>query len=494
MRLDDYREEIDSIDKQITTLLKKRLETVHSIGLCKQAEGRPVLDASREQSKLEALKSQTDDSSYSYIAEVFRAIMAQSRRFQEEHRVQYGLLGRTLGHSFSPQIHQSIGGYSYELFEVEPENLQSFMTGTELKGFNVTIPYKKDVIKYCSSLSEAAQSTGSVNTIVRNPDGSLTGHNTDYYGLDYLIRAGGYDVSGAKVLILGNGGVSGTVRALMKDRGASEIVTISRKGEDNYENLSRHYDAEFIINTTPVGMYPDNGSAVIDITRFKNCRGLIDLIYNPVKTKLVMDAQNAGIPAEGGLRMLVAQAAGACELFKGEKIPSEIIEAEYMRILRQVENIILIGMPGCGKSSIGEALAELVGKSFSDSDIKIIEKTGRSAEDIICSEGEAYFRTIETEIAGTEGSRTGCVIATGGGIVTRAENLDLLRQNGRVVYIKRSLDKLSCEGRPISAANNLSELFEQRRGAYEGWGDFEIENTGIKETAAGIAGLLGYGR
>ena len=494
MRLDDYRAEIDTIDKQITELLEQRMQTVRNIGICKQTMGKPVLDASRENSKLEALKAQTDEDSYSYIAEIFKEIMAQSRRFQEDHKADYGLLGRTLGHSFSPQIHKSLGGYSYELFEVEPENLKGFFENTALKGFNVTIPYKKDVIKYCSSLSDAAQKTGSVNTIVRNPDGSFAGHNTDYYGLDYLIRSAGFEVSGAKIIILGNGGVSGTVRQLMNDRGASEVVTISRKGEENYENISRHYDAEFVINTTPVGMYPDNGRAVIDITEFKSCRGVIDLIYNPIKTRLVMDAENMGIPAEGGLKMLVAQAAGACELFLGSKISDELIEAEYMRILRQVENIILIGMPGCGKSSIGERLAEITGKSFADSDIKIIEQTGRSAEDIICSDGEEYFRRVETAIAKAEGAHTGCVIATGGGVVTREENLDLLRQNGRIVYIKRSLEDLSSDGRPISAANRIEDLFRQRKAAYESWSDFEAENTGIEETAAKIAQQLGYGR
>ena len=293
MRLDDYRAEIDTIDKQIIKLLEQRLQMVKNIGLCKQAMGKPVLDASRENSKLEALRGQTDEDSYSYIADVFKEIMAQSRRFQEEHKADYGLLGRTLGRSFSPQIHKSIGGYSYELFEVEPENLKGFFENTALKGFNVTIPYKKEALKYCSSLSDAAKKTGSVNTIVRNSDGSFAGHNTDYYGLEYLIRSAGFDVSGAKVIILGNGGVSGTVRQLMNDSGAAEVVTISRKGEDNYENISRHYDAEFIINTTPVGMYPDNGRAVIDVTEFKNCKGLVDLIYNPVKTRLVMDAENA---------------------------------------------------------------------------------------------------------------------------------------------------------------------------------------------------------
>lgn len=494
MRLDDYRAEIDTIDKQITKLLEQRMQTVRNIGICKQTMGKPVLDASRENSKLEALKAQTDEDSYSYIAEIFKEIMAQSRRFQEEHKADYGLLGRTLGHSFSPQIHKSLGGYSYELFEVEPENLKGFFENTALKGFNVTIPYKKDVIKYCSSLSDAAQKTGSVNTIVRNPDGSFAGHNTDYYGLDYLIRSAGFEVSGAKIIILGNGGVSGTVRQLMNDRGASEVVTISRKGEENYENISRHYDAEFVINTTPVGMYPDNGRAVIDITEFKSCRGVIDLIYNPIKTRLVMDAENMGIPAEGGLKMLVAQAAGACELFLGSKISDELIEAEYMRILRQVENIILIGMPGCGKSSIGERLAEITGKSFADSDIKIIEQTGRSAEDIICSDGEEYFRRVETAVAKAEGAHTGCVIATGGGVVTREENLDLLRQNGRIVYIKRSLEDLSSDGRPISAANRIEDLFRQRKAAYESWSDFEAENTGIEETAAKITQQLGYGR
>ena len=404
-----------------------------------------------------------------------------------------GLLGGRLGHSYSPAIHHELGDYEYRLYEKAPEELPAFLTGDSFDGLNVTIPYKKTVMPYCTELSETARRVGCVNTIVRRADGTLYGDNTDVFGFARMLASTGVSTEGKKALVFGSGGASGTACDVLRRAGA-QVVRISRSGEDNYENISRHYDAEFIINTTPVGMYPDNDRAVIDVTEFKNCKGLVDLIYNPVKTKLVMDAENAGIPAEGGLKMLVAQAAGACELFLGSKISDELIEAEYMRVLRKVENIILIGMPGCGKSSIGERLAEITGKSFADSDIRIIEQTGRSAEDIICSEGEEYFRKVETGIAKAEGAHTGRVIATGGGVVTRNENLDLLRQNGRIVYIKRSLEKLSSDGRPISAANKIEDLFSKRKAAYESWSDFEVDNTGIEETADKIAQLLGYGR
>ena len=262
----------------------------------------------------------------------------------------YGLLGEKLGHSYSPQIHKMLGGYDYSLIELEPSELGSFMRSGSFVGINVTIPYKKAVIPYCGELSETARLTGSVNTVIRRSDGSLYGDNTDCGGFDAMLDAMNIPI-GKKALILGNGGVSPSVKAVLSARGVSEIITVSRSGGNNYVNLNKHYDAELIVNATPVGMYPHNYGSLIDLTCFDKCRGVVDLVYNPLRTRLVLDALSLGIPACGGLYMLVAQAAKACGLFTGCDISAERVNEVYITLKRQAENVILIGMPGCGKST-----------------------------------------------------------------------------------------------------------------------------------------------
>lgn len=394
----------------------------------------------------------------------------------------YGLLGEKLGHSYSPQIHAMLYPNEYRLCEVRPDGLADFLKNTELQGMNVTIPYKKDVIPLCAELSDTAARIGSVNTLVRGPEG-WRGYNTDYDGFTYMIRHSGIDVRGKKAVILGNGGVSLTVRTVLSDLGAGEIRVISRRGEDNYDNLSRHADAQLVVNATPVGMYPNNGSAAVDLAAFPQCEAVYDLIYNPAKTALLLQAEKLGLIWENGLGMLVAQAKRSAELFTGQRIDDGRVE-EITRVLeRQMGNILLIGMPGCGKSTIGETLARELVRPFVDADDELVKAAGMSIPEIFAREGETGFRARETQTLSQLCKRSGCVIATGGGCVTRPENLPLLRQNGSVVWIKRSLDVLPTEGRPLSQANSAQKLFEERREKYAAFADVEIENDGAVDDA-----------
>lgn len=382
----------------------------------------------------------------------------------------FGLLGEHLAHSYSPAIHAHLGDYEYRLFEVAPADLPAFLADGGFAGINVTIPYKKSVIPYLSEISDAAKKIGSVNTVVRQPDGTLRGDNTDYYGFAYMLDRAKIDVTGKKCLILGSGGASLTAVAVVTDRGGSPIV-ISRSGENNYENISRHADADVIINTTPVGMYPNNGECPVDLSVFPHLSGVADVIYNPCRTALLQQAETLGIPAVGGLTMLVAQAKQANELFFGVPKSDDCIEAIVSKIRNKTENIVLIGMPGCGKSTAGRALADITGKEFSDTDEEIIRMTGRTPADILREDGEEVFRQIEHEAVGRLGKKSGCVIATGGGVVTRAENYAPLHQNGTIVFLTRPVEELSSDGRPLSQAVGVNALYEKRLPLYEAWAD-----------------------
>ncbi len=389
----------------------------------------------------------------------------------------YGLLGEKLSHSYSPGIHGMLGDYEYGLYEVPPEGLDAFMKDFALDGMNVTIPYKKTVLKYCKFLSDAVKRIGCVNTIV-NVNSILCGYNTDYYGFSYLVGSSGIDVRGKKALILGSGGASLSVKCVLEDLGAADIVVISRSGPDNYENIDRHCDADVIVNTTPVGMYPDTGSAAVDLSRFENCSGVLDIIYNPLRTALLMDAERLNIRNAGGLEMLVAQAKKSAELFTGDAIPDAKI-AEIARVIRSnAENIVLIGMPGCGKSTIGRALAEKLGRTFIDIDSDIESRSGKTIPEIFIESGEAAFRRLETGLLSEYGKRSGLVIATGGGFVTVKSNYPLLHQNGRMIWIRRDINTLPSEGRPISMTTDITELYEARRDKYEAFSDIVIDNDG----------------
>ena len=391
-----------------------------------------------------------------------------------------GLLGRKLGHSYSPQIHNLLGDYSYVLFEKEPEELENFLKTGDFTGLNVTIPYKKEVISYLSELSPTAKKMGCVNTVLRRSDGTLYGHNTDYFGFTSLVRHAGLSVAGKKVLVLGSGGASNTAVAALKDLGASPVV-ISRSGENNYQNLYRHTDAAAIVNTTPVGMYPNTGVSPIDLGLFPHLEGVLDVIYNPARTQLLLDAEKLGIPRENGLWMLVAQAKEAAEVFTGRKISDEVIEKIYRQLSHQMKNIVLIGMPGCGKTTIGTLLAEKLGRTLADADEKIIALAGKSIPDIFAQDGEPTFRDWETKALTELGKQSGLVIATGGGCVTQKRNYPLLHQNGYLVWLERDCSVLPTDGRPLSQANDLGKMYAARKPLYEAFADIRVENTDTPE-------------
>ena len=397
--------------------------------------------------------------------------------------MQCGLLGRKLGHSYSPQIHNLLGDYSYVLFEKEPEELENFLRNGDFSGLNVTIPYKKEVIPYLSELSPTAQKMGCVNTILRRSDGTLYGHNTDYFGFTSLVRHAGLSVAGKKVLVLGSGGASNTAVAALKDLGANPVV-ISRSGENNYGNLHLHRDAAAIVNATPVGMYPNTGVSPIDLALFPHLEGVLDVIYNPARTQLLLDAEKLGIPRENGLWMLVAQAKEAAEVFTGGKISDEVIEKIYRELSHQMKNIVLIGMPGCGKSTIGALLAEKLGRTLADADEKIISLAGKSIPEIFAQDGEPTFRDWETKALTELGKQSGLVIATGGGCVTQKRNYPLLHQNGYLVWLERDCSVLPTDGRPLSQANDLGKMYAARKPLYEAFADIRVENTGTPEETA----------
>lgn len=388
-----------------------------------------------------------------------------------------GLLGGRLGHSYSPQIHGLLGDYTYKLYEKTPEELEKFLNSRDFDGLNVTIPYKQAVIPYCAALSPRAKEIGSVNTLVRRRDGSLYGDNTDYDGFCYLVRRSGINVAGKKCLVLGSGGTSRTVCTALRDLGGKPIV-ISRQGENNYENLEKHWDAGIIVNTTPVGMYPKVGESPVDLQAFPHLKGVLDVIFNPARTALLLSAESLGIPTGNGLPMLVAQAKRAAELFLDTSIADEKIEQIHHTIRNQEENIILIGMPGCGKSAVGQALAQRLGRRFIDADRRLVEKAGKTIPEIFAESGEAVFRRLETETLQELGQQSGLVLATGGGCVTRPENYSLLHQNGQIFWLQRSLEKLPKEGRPLSQSMELSQMLEARRDSYARFADSTVNNDG----------------
>ena len=399
----------------------------------------------------------------------------------------YGLLGEHLGHSYSPEIHGGLGQYEYRLFEMEEGEIPAFLASDRFEAINVTIPYKKTVLPYLAEISPEAEKIGSVNTITRLPGGGLRGDNTDYYGFSYMLDRAKIDVSHKKCLILGSGGASLTAVAVVTDRGGMPTV-ISRSGENNYENITRHADADVIINTTPVGMYPNNGKSPVDLSVFPKLCGVVDMIYNPCRTALLLQAERRGIPSVGGLSMLVAQAKRANELFFGTPQPDSLIESVTAQVRRDKENIILIGMPGCGKSTAGRTLSALMEKEFFDTDEEILHITGRTPAEIIREDGEEIFRQIEHEAVCALGKKSGCIIATGGGVVTREENYAPLHQNGTLVFITRPPEELSSHGRPLSQTVGVQALYEKRLPLYEAWAD--VRAACLENPAQTVAGIL----
>ncbi len=403
-----------------------------------------------------------------------------------------GLIGRRLGHSYSPQIHRALADYDYKLWELEPEELETFFRRQDFTGVNVTIPYKQAVIPLLDELSETARAIGAVNTVVRR-GGKLYGDNTDFAGMAALIHRIMLSLEGKKVLILGTGGTSKTAVAVARSLGAAEVYRLSRSGRDGaltYEDAARlHADADVLINTTPGGMYPAVEGCPVALDAFPNLSGVVDAVYNPLRTNLVLQARSRGIPAEGGLYMLAAQASYASALFRGCETSQRDIDIAYQTVRREMENIVLIGMPSSGKSTVGCALAERLGKRFADSDALVTERIGMPIADYFAQRGEAAFREREQEAVADLAATGGQVIATGGGAILRPENVTALRRSGRLVFLDRSPEKLiATADRPLASDREaLRRRYEERYDLYCAAADLHIDGDGtVEETAQRI--------
>lgn len=396
--------------------------------------------------------------------------------------MKYGLIGEHLGHSYSCEIHGAIADYEYELKELRPDELDGFMRQRNFNAINVTIPYKQSVIPYLDGISDRARSIGAVNTVV-NTDGRLYGDNTDFAGMAALARRIGIDFKGKKVLILGTGGTSKTAHAVAESHGAATVLHVSRRGDGliSYEEAAqKHADAQIIINTTPVGMYPDTEKKPIDISAFPALEGVLDAIYHPLRTNLVLDAQERGIPASGGLYMLSAQAVYASAVFLGKEVEPALIEKAYDLVKADKQNIVLVGMPSCGKTTVGRIIAGRTGKTFFDTDEAIVAEIGMTIADFFAKNGENAFRELESRIIAEASKKGGLVIATGGGAVLRPENVRSMRQNGTVVFIDRAPEKLiTTDDRPLSSNRAaLEKLYETRYEIYKNAADLHADGNG----------------
>nr|WP_083551510.1 shikimate kinase [Olsenella timonensis] len=412
----------------------------------------------------------------------------------------FGLVGRRLGHSWSPHIHERLGSAPYRLVELEPDEVEPFVRGGAWRGLNVTIPYKTDAARLADVRSPAVEALGAANTLVRDANGRVVAENTDVLGfswmLDRFCRTRLHDsarraLEGREVLVLGSGGASRAVCYALETVGGAVPRVISRRGPDSYDGLAeRHPRAALVVNTTPVGMFPGCPASPLDgetLDGLPELLGVLDIVYNPLRTGLVLLAERRGLPAESGLSMLVAQALYASELFQGRDLDDELVSTIERELAARLRNVVLVGMPGAGKSSCGRELARLLNRPFVDIDDAIALECGRDAASIITEDGEDAFRAVETEVTGRYGARSGLVIACGGGVVTRPENYDLLHQNGTIVLLDRPLEELRSEGRPVSQSRGVERLAEERMDLYRSWADVTLRCTG---SAAGDADAL----
>lgn len=387
----------------------------------------------------------------------------------------YGVLGRVLGHSYTPVIYKELAGLDYRKFEREPEDLAAWFASDEWEGFNVTIPYKKDAVKFVDKLSPIAERLGNINTVTRLADGRLRGDNTDYYGFKVLIESLGLDLAGKKAIVFGgNGGAGSTAVVVLQDMGM-QVVIIDRTGDNTYENLDKHADATLAVNCTPVGMFPNCPAAPCTLDAFPALEGLVDIVYNPARTALMMEAEHRGLPNEGGILMLVAQAAQAVERYTGEVIGMDRIIDVTRRLSATEQSIALIGMPGCGKSRIGAQLAIKLGREFVDIDRALEDEMGCTCAEYIEREGEEAFREQETAMLAKTAAQSGLVVSCGGGVVEREGNYELLHQNCNIVMLDRPVDELSIKDRPITARDGIEALAERRLPRYRTWADYTVE-------------------
>lgn len=395
----------------------------------------------------------------------------------------YGLIGRKLGHSYSVPIHYALGNDAYKLFEMEPEEIGKFVSNPNLGGINVTVPYKLEVMQYLDEISPEALEIGAVNTVVRR-NGKLYGYNTDEYGFRVMLEAAEISLTGKKVMILGDGGASKTAQYCAKLLGAREIVVID-VDNNTPEFLARHKDTEILINCTPVGMKPNYIQSAVELDKFPACEGVVDVIYNPLRTKLIMDAEVKGVKHIGGLLMLTAQAKRAHELFFDTAVSDDFALKCAANLFKENENIVLVGMPGSGKSTVGKILGEMSGRKVYELDEMIAEAAGKTIPEIFASDGEEGFRKIESQIVFEASKNNGAVIITGGGAVTREENYYPLHQNSRIYEIKRDLDTLATDGRPLSKdLETLKRMYDIRKPMYEHFADVSFENSSTPEACA----------
>ena len=391
--------------------------------------------------------------------------------------MRYGLIGASLSHSFSPQIHAAFGNKEYFLRELSASELPLFMKERAFAAVNVTIPYKQAVMPLCDYISPEAQQIGSVNTVI-NQNGLLCGYNTDYFGFAYLAAQAAVDFDGKKVLVLGSGGTSLAAQAAALDSGAREICVVSRSGADNYQNLHRHYDAEILINTTPLGMYPQSAQSPLDIAPFTHLDGVIDVIYNPLRTALLLQAKEKGIAYAGGLSMLVGQAKKAHELFFKTTLDEDLIKKVVKQLEEQMANVVLIGMPGSGKTTVGSLLAQKLGFSFVDVDQAVEQAAGMTVTQIFQTHGEPFFRHLEHQTIKRICAQGGQVIATGGGSVLNSESRQYLSQNGLIIWLDRETDKLDRCGRPLSGSTEeLTLMYATRVPLYQKLSDIKVHVT-----------------
>ena len=386
-----------------------------------------------------------------------------------------GLVGKNVSNSLSPAIHKYFGSYGYSLFSVDESELLSILEKKDFDGLNVTIPYKITVMPHLDFISDEAKKIGSVNTIV-NKNGALYGYNTDYFGFMKILEKIECNPKDKKVIVLGSGGASKAVTAVFRDLEAREIIVISRNGENNYGNISKHFDAAIIVNTTPVGKFPSNGEKPLETDSFKKLEAVVDINYNPICSELLVEAKERGIKTSGGLTMLVWQAKKSAEYFTDESVPDKNADKAVSDILCSMRNIVFIGMPSSGKSTIGKLFSEKTGKAFIDTDEKVVEMTGRKPSEIITENGEEYFREIETKAVIEAAKQTGKVIAVGGGAVLKKENVRFLKQNGLLVFLDRPTNELISDDRPLSV--NLEEMYMKRFPIYNSVCDFRVKTEG----------------
>lgn len=473
----DIREKINEVDDKIIKLLEERFDLSKKVRAYKISHNKKIYDPVREQEILKKIQEKNPEYG-KYFVKIYQEIMDQSKNLQKNDE-KYGLLGKKLGHSYSKIIHEKLGYYEYKYFEKNEDDLDDFFEKKDFKGINVTIPYKEKVIRYLDFVSDKAKKIGAVNTIVNN-NGKLYGYNTDYFGFLYNLKKNQIEVKNKKCLILGKGASSKTVNEVLKDLGAKEIVFLSRRFKPYFKDEKNYRDFEIIINTTPVGMYPNNEEFLeyINLSNFEKLEGVLDLIYNPNMTKILIDGKLKNIKYACGIDMLIAQAIKASELFLDKNFDSSMINKVRNSILTDQINIVLIGMPGSGKTSLGQILSKNMNRKFFDIDNEFVKKYG-NIEKFFNKYGEDEFRKKESQIIKEISKSNSLIISCGGGVIEKDINYYYLKENSIIVNVKRDLENLEIEGRPLSKKYDLDFLYNKRKDLYDKFKDFEVYNTDL---------------